>query len=298
MRVLSALSIGLFLAVTAASAQAETLVLGSINSDVRKHIERFTPLAQYLEDALAGDGITDVRISVLADSHTMARALRSGEVDLYFDSPLVAGHVARLSGAQPFLRRWKNEVSTYHSVIIVPTDSPIETLDDLHGATIGFQEPDSTSGFMLPAAMIRQSGIQLTELANTDQDAPETAAGFVFTGDDRNTVVWLARGQIDAGATDTEAFAWLDEAQPGRFRVLEQSIDVPRQVVVRRGGMDAQLSERIATILRDMVDTPGGRGTMERFHDTTKFDDFPNGIEATFEPIYEVLDQLDMMGLI
>ena len=298
MRLFALMFFGLSLAVTAFSAKAETLVLGSVNDDVRKHIERLTPLALYLEDALADHGISDVRISVLPDSEAMSQALRDGEVDLYFDSPLVAGHVARLADAQPFLRRWKGGVATYHSVIIVPTDSTIETFDDLRGKIIGFQEPDSTSGFMLPAAMIRQNGIELTELTGVDQQAPDTTAGFVFTDDDRNTVLWLVRGQIDAGATDPQGFAWLEEAQPGRYRILERSIDVPRQVVIGRNDLDPDLSQQIATVLRGMVETPEGRDTMARFHDTTRFDDFPGGVEATFDPIYQLLDQLDAMGLI
>lgn len=37
---------------------------------------------------------------------------------------------------------------------------------------------------------------------------------------------------------------------------------------------------------------------METFNDTTRFDTFPNGINATFEPIYEMLEQLAGLGLI
>lgn len=281
-----------------ATAHAETLTLGSVNDDVRKHIERFTPLANYLEDALADHGITHVAISVLPDSEAMAVAMREGDVDLYFDSPMVAAHVARLADGEPLLRRWKNGISTYHSVIVVPTNSPIASLDDLAGRTVGFQEPDSTSGFMLPAAMMRQYGLQLRELESPEAAPAETEAGYVFTGDDRNTVLWLARGMIDAGATDPRGLEWLQEARPDAFRVLTRSIDVPRQVVVRRSGMAPELAESIVGILSSMVETQAGIDTMEAFNDTTRFDEFPDGVDATFDPIYHLLDQLSVMGLI
>lgn len=279
-------------------AQAETLMLGSINDDVRKHIEQFTPLADYLEEQLADQGITRVGISVLPTAQDMTDAMRVGDVDLYFDSPVVAAHVARQAGGEPFLRRWKNGVGEYHSIIIVPNNSSIRSLYDLEGVTIGFQGPSSTSGFMLPVALVRETGIPLRELEGTDDSPAGDEIGFVFTGDDRNTILWLAQGLIGAGATDPRGLAWLEDSQPGAFRSIARSADVPRQVVVRRGGMDAALSARIEDVLRDMSDTSEGQRTMALFNDTTCFDDFPDGVEATFEPIYQLLDELNLMGVI
>lgn len=277
---------------------AETLVLGSVNDDIRRHMERFAPLAEYLQEALADDGITAVEIAVLPDSEMMAEAMRAGEVDLYFDSPLVAARVARLAGGEPFLRRWKNGVSEYHSIFVVPTDSPFQTIEDLGGAMVGFQEPDSTSGFMLPAAQLRSEGLALRNFSNLDGTPNDTEVGYVFTGDDRNTVAWLVRGRIDAGATDPRGLEWLQEARPGEYRVLARSISVPRHVVIRRGGLDPVLANRISAVLEDMVNSPDGIETMDAFNDTTRFDRFPLGVEATFGPIYDQLDLLAELGLI
>lgn len=277
---------------------AETLVLGSVNDDIRQHMERFAPLAEYLEEALADVGITDVDIAVLSDSEAMAEAMRAGEVDLYFDSPLVAARVARLAGGEPFLRRWKNGVSEYHSIFVVPTDSPFQTIEDLGGVIVGFQEPDSTSGFMLPAAQLRSEGLTLRNFSNLDGTPAENEVGYLFTGDDRNTVAWLVRGRIDAGATDPRGLEWLQEARPGEYRVLARSISVPRQVVIRRGGLDPVLVSRISVVLEDMVNSPEGVETMDAFNNTTRFDPFPLGVEATFGPIYEQLGLLAELGLI
>lgn len=243
-------------------------------------------------------GITEVRISVLPDTAAMASAMRRGDVDLFFDSPLVAANVARLSDGKPFLRRWKKGVSEYHSVLVVPTESPVQSIDDLKGMVVGFQEPDSTSGFMLPVAMLKAAGLEVRELADKEDEVADSEVGYVFTGDDRNTVIWLARGSIDVGATDPRGFDWLQESRPDQYRVIARSIDVPRQVVVQRGDLDPALASRISVVLQDMVNSPEGVETMETFNDTTRFDTFPNGINATFEPIYEMLEQLAGLGLI
>lgn len=277
---------------SATAGHAETLTLGSVNDNIRKHIERFTPLAQYLERELADAGITAVEISVLPDSEAMAEALRQGDVDLYFDSPLVATRVAQMADAVPFLRRWKNGEATYHSVIVVPADSDMQTIDDLRGSVIGFQEPDSTSGYLLPLAMLLDADLLLQHLHQDHEQPAEHAVGYLFTGDDRNTALGLVRGTLDAGATDNQGFESLQTAQPDRFRALARSIEVPRQVVVRSGALDETLASVIADTLRSMEESAEGVQVMASFHDTTHFDDFPDGVEATFAPIQSILAQI------
>ncbi|MCV6594922.1 MAG: phosphate/phosphite/phosphonate ABC transporter substrate-binding protein [Silicimonas sp.] len=277
---------------------AETLVLGSVNDNVRKHIDRMTPMAHYLEKHLAPAGVTDVQIKISTTSEDMAKALRAGTVDLYFDSPLVAARVARASGATPFLRRWKRGVASYHALIIVPAESEIQTLSDLAGRRIGFQEPDSTSGFLLPADMILGAALPLARLGDRSDSPADGQVGYVFTGDDKNTLLWLTRGWIDAGATDPRNWETLQEARPGAFRAIAQSIEVPRQVVIRRAGLDAGLLDEIATVLMAMGDRPEAAKVLKKFHKTTRFDKFPRGVDATFAPIHELLDRLDAAGTV
>lgn len=281
----------------AGSVQAETLVLGSVSHDVRKQVERLTPLSNYLEHHLADHGITAVEISVLPSSYAMVHAMRDGEVDLFFDSPLVAGRVARLADAVPFLRRWKEGVGEYHSMLIVPTDSAVQSVADLEDATIGFENKDSTSGFLLPARMIRNAGLPLIDLDSTQDQPPVGSVGYVFTGDDRNSVYLLARGHIAAAATDPRGMQWLEEAQPGAFRVIARSITVPRNIVVRRGDMDEALVARMSDILTAMNTSYQGAAALTAFANTTAFDAFPDGVEATFEPINRALDDLSNMNL-
>ncbi|MEM8571986.1 MAG: phosphate/phosphite/phosphonate ABC transporter substrate-binding protein [Pseudomonadota bacterium] len=276
---------------------AEVLVLGSVNQDIRKHLNRFAPLAAYLEEALAPHGVTSVETSVFSNSGEMATAMREGKVDLYFDSPLVAASVARRAGAEPFLRRWKSGVAEYHSVLVVKAESRFRTVEDLQGVTIGFQEPDSTSGFLLPAALLTEAGLKLKEKQKPWTPQGDGAVNYVFTGDDINTVAWLARGLIDVGATDPRGLAWLEEVQPGAYRVLARTVDVPRQVVIRRGDLDPALTEAISVVLQDMVNSGEGIATMAQFNKTTRFDPFPQGVEATFDPIYQKLDLLETLGL-
>lgn len=277
---------------------ADELVLGSVNDNIRKHVDRFTPLAAHLQDALADAGVDKVRIVVLPTSAQMVDALYKAEVDLYFDSPLVAAHVARQAGAVPFLRRWKRGSATYHSVVIVRDDSDLRTIADLRGHKIGFQEPDSTSGFMLPMGLLLSAGMNPVELRSRDQPVQPDQVGYLFTNDDKNTTLWLARGWIDAAGTDPRGVEILERAHPGEFRVLAQSVDVPRQIVVARGGLSPELTDRLRTELHALEHSEEGAAILHHFHKTTRFDDFPEGVEETFTPIHDLLDDLTDAGFL
>ncbi|MGI9437530.1 MAG: phosphate/phosphite/phosphonate ABC transporter substrate-binding protein [Geminicoccaceae bacterium] len=279
-------------------ASARTLVLGSVSNNIKKHLARFQPLVEYLQAELSADGITDIQIAVLPSSDAMADALRDKRVDIFFDSPLVAAKVARSSDSEPFLRRWKHGIGSYHSLIMVRAESDIHTIEDLAGKRIAFQAPDSTSGFMLPAGMLRRKGMTLRELPSRAARPDDNEVGYIFTKDDKNTLAWFYKGWVDAAATDPESYEDLARIKPGAFRVIARSIEVPRQVVVRRRGVDPALAARIEAVLTAMEGTEHGRDVMQHFSMTTRFDRFPDGVDATFDPIYQLLDQLEAEGVI
>ncbi len=279
------------------AAGAEVLVLGSVSGNIKKHIARFEPLAAYLAEELADDGITAVDIAVLTSSKEMITAMREERIQLFFDSPLVATGVADAAGGQPFMRRWKDGVASYHSVIIASQNSEIQTIEDLVDHRIGFQEPDSTSGFLLPVALLSRAELDVEQLRSRDSNPTAGTIGYVFTRDDKNTVSWLHRGWVDAAATDPSSFAELDAALPGQYRVIARSIEVPRQVVIRSAGLSAALQTRLAKIMAEMHLSENGRAALAQFNDTDRFDDFPDGMTETFDPIRAVLSELSALDL-
>lgn len=70
----SALLACIFLAAPAMTS-AETLTLGSVSDNVKKHLARFEPLAAYLSNELGDDGITKVDVKVMSSSDEMITAI-------------------------------------------------------------------------------------------------------------------------------------------------------------------------------------------------------------------------------
>jgi ABC-type phosphate/phosphonate transport system substrate-binding protein len=63
----------------------------------------------------------------------------------------------------------------------------------------------------------------------------------------------------------------------------------PRQVVVIRAGLEDGLVAAIVNVLTTMHETEAGRAALEPFQ-TTKFDEFPQGIEAATARMREMMD--------
>src|SRR5688572_238657 len=126
---------------TAAPQTAEKLfTLADISDEPAETIELFQPVADYLAAGLAEFGYTGGQVKAAADLDMMSQWMKAGEVDLYFDSVYPVMIISDTAGAKPLLRRWKDGVEEYHTVIFARADSSIKTLDDLKGHLIALED--------------------------------------------------------------------------------------------------------------------------------------------------------------
>lgn len=273
-------------------AQDGELVIGVIGNNVSKKTKRYSPLANYLQQHLSDVGVRSVRTHIVTTSEEMAKVMKEGKAHLFFDSPLVSAKIAKRSKAKPVLRRWKKGMADYGSVIVVPAKSKIRRVKDLRGKRIAFQDRDSTSGFMLPANDILSAGLTMVEKNRPQDPYDMDKVNYYFTGSDRHTATWLAKGWVEAAGTDTPTFEKLKKARPGAFRVIARSIRVPRNVVLVSSHVSSDINEAIVSVLMDMDKSEQGQEILKNFKKTKKMDAFPNGVEATFTPIYAMIDRL------
>jgi phosphonate transport system substrate-binding protein len=273
-RSIAAAAICLALALLAPSVAAETLTLGTIDDEVKKTHKRFQALADYLEPRLAGSGVGAVDASIVITSEDMIGSLRSGEIDVYLDSPLIMALIAREAEIRPFLRRWKDGVAEYHSVLFARRDSGLAALDDLLGRVIAFEEPTSTSGYLLPKTMLVERGYRLVEVEDASAAVPADAIGYLFSDDDNNTAFWVQKGKVAAGALDSSNFAELDEKRPGEVTALARSESLTRQLVAHRRDLAPAIVAALGDALLAMHGSEEGSKVLAAFK-TARFDAFP-----------------------
>lgn len=267
------LAIWTWIAASPACAEGRTLVIGSISPRPASEIREWLPFAQHLAGRLAADGISKGDVEVTQTAEQMAGLLRSGAVDLYFDSPLISLVVSDLAGSRLFLRGWKGGVADYRSVIFVRADSGIEDIDGLKGKMIAFEKLTSSTGYLLPWLLIAER--RLVMVAGQNSAVTADRIGFTFSGDDDTTISWVLRRQVAAGASSDTDLAKISEDRRKHLKAIASSPPIPRQVVSHSAMLPPALAARIRDELIAMATRETGRKVLEGFNRTTKFDDIP-----------------------
>ena len=212
----------------------------------------------------------------------MIQWIKEGEVDLYFDSPYPVLVISEQTGAQPLLRRLRFGVSEYHSVFFVRADSPIQSLTELKGQIVAFEETFSTSGYMLPLAYLIKEGFNPVEKTDPEAVVNPDEVGYAFSTADDTTIQWVISGVVPAGVIDNTTFQRLPEETQAELRIIASTEDVPRQMVLVRPGLDEALVEAITKELLAMDENEEGAAALEAFQ-TTAFEEFPQGYAAAME---------------
>ncbi len=101
--------------------------------------------------------------------------------------------------------------SGYHSVMVTRVDSGIETLDDMAGKHLGFADPNSTSGYLIPSVALPAQGYVVEDFFG------ETS----FSGGHEQNVLAVLNGDVDAGVTWTSGVGeWEDGYTSGNLRKM------------------------------------------------------------------------------
>jgi phosphonate transport system substrate-binding protein len=275
---------------TPTAAPEGVITIGDISDDPSEVIEETQPLADYVAARLGEFGVGVGEVRVAPDIETMTEWVESGEVDLYFDSPYPALLVSEGAGAEPILRRWKDGVEEYDSVIFALAESDTEALEDLQGHLIAFDEPYSTSGYMLPLAYMVEAGLNAVEKPDTDAETADDEVGYVFSYDDENSIQWVISGLVSAAVVDNGTFAEIPEETREQLTVIAETEPLPRQVVVVSPTLGAEERAAIHDILMGMDETEGGQAVLEAFDETAQFDEFPGGTEEALERMRELYE--------
>jgi len=254
-------------------AVARPLTVATIGENAADEIKKFWPFPRYLAKELQSAGIDEGKVVIAKDMAQMAAFLREGKVDLYIDSPFPAIAVSQLSGAKFLARRWKKGVGEYHSAIFTRKDSGINRLEDLKGKFIAFEEPYSSSGYFLPKMSLVQAGVKLANKKAATDPVGADEVGYLFTADDTNTMWWVVKGKVAAGAMDNQSYTNEAKGDIDQLKILHKTMSIPRQIVSYRGDLAESLAGAIKQALLRMDQSADGKKILQEFERTTKFDD-------------------------
>ena len=274
------------------SAIGRTLVIGHISDTPGETIKIINPFAEYLASQLGDLGIDRGKVLVVDSISEMANKMRNQEIDMYIDSPFPVIAVSRLAEATIILRRWKKGMAEYNSKFVVAMDSPIQSMIDLQGKMIAFEDPASTSGYFLPKAALLAAGLKPKEHIDKTAKVSGDEVGFTFSLNKNNTLLWVASGLVAAGAVGTHELEEFEAKNPHILRVIHETQSVPRNVVSLRKGLEETLGKRIREVLLAMETSEQGQTVLKRYEKTVRFDEIPGGVVEAMAPFQQLTAEM------
>ncbi|NGO49623.1 phosphonate ABC transporter substrate-binding protein [Allomesorhizobium camelthorni] len=184
-------------AMSVGAAQAEDLkefrigILGGENEADR--LRNFQCMIDKLPGAL---GVEKVSLFPAADYDGVVQGLLGGTLDY---AELGASAYAKVyledaKAVEPILTTVQTDGSTgYYSIMVARKDSGIAKLEDMKGKKLGFADPDSTSGYLVPAVTL--------PVALGGTPVKDYFGETGFGGGHENLVLEVLKGTFDAGTT-------------------------------------------------------------------------------------------------
>ena len=150
--------------------------------------DRYAPFMDYLSKQLGAL----VKLRLANDYAAVIEGQRAGNIQIAYYGP-ASYSKAYLTGVktEPFVTTRNNDGAIgYYSVIYVRADSSYNDIHDLKGKTIGFVDPNSTSGYNAPRFYLHK----------IDIDVDSFFVKSIITGSHENGVIALAKGTVDCAA--------------------------------------------------------------------------------------------------
>lgn len=230
----------------AGSGAQEPLRVGLVPNQSPEKVEaEYQPLGEYLSEELG----TEVELSVPASYNAVVEAMASGELDLAYFGGLTYAQARERAEVHPIVTEVnpRTHDTTYRSVIIVPSDSPVREVSELRGEDFAFGSVSSTSGSLYPAIMLAEAGIDYrTDLGET-----------TYTGGHDATAQAVAGGRVAAGGIEDRILYRLEEegaVEEGSVRVIEESDPIQGYPWVVRDDLPDDLESAIADAYLSMED--------------------------------------------
>jgi phosphonate transport system substrate-binding protein len=141
------------------------------------------------------------------------------------------------------------------SQIVVPEDSPIQTLQDLNGKDVGFVTPDGFTGYWLPYDALLRAKVNVN---------------VVFTGNQEASSAQLRVSKIAAAGVNSSVMARYARRESFAYRALWTSEIYQDLCIMAYSKVPADKVAAVRAALINMVTDPEGRRVLEAGADLLK----------------------------
>ncbi len=214
-------------------------------------LESYSPFIEYVEEKL-NRPVELVQRRTYLEINDL---IEHGEVDVAFvcTSAYVEGHDT--FGMELLAAPQVDGKVVYNSMLIVPADSPAQSMKDLRGKVFAFTDPISLSGRVYPTSMVRDLGFTPEEFFSR----------VFFTYSHDEAIRAVASKVADGAAVDSLVLQFAlarDPALKDKIRVIHVSPDFGIPPVVVSPFTRPQVRMEIQSLLLNMSADPNARDAL------------------------------------
>jgi phosphonate transport system substrate-binding protein len=229
-------------------------ILGGENAQDR--ITKNECYRKAIEDAVG----VPVKLFTPADYDGVIQGLLGGTLDMAWLGPSAYAKIVLTDPKAVDLKLITQNVdgsTGYYSIGFTRKDTGIKSIEDAKGKTFAFGEPNSTSGYLVPASELTA---KYGDLKKFFKDVP-------FSGGHEQTIVGVANGTYDAGVSWADGLGnWEDGYTSGAFHKaaaaglvdmnnlveIWRSAVIPNGPFVVRAALPADVKDKITAATADI----------------------------------------------
>lgn len=251
------------------------------SADTQKILASGRPLADLLEKETG----FKINTTVLTGYAPLVEAMGANKVDVGWLAPLSYAVAHKAHGAEAILATMRQGSKTYVSEFIVRADSGITKLDDLRGKRFAFVDSLSASGFLYPAATIKEK---------FGTDADKFFSQVTNAGGHDKVVIAVYNQQVDGGATfgnsnpampETAARTIVTGTIPDVLQKvikIAETDPIPNDTVSVRKGLSKEVTEKVRSGLLKIAASEEGKKLLRSLYN---IDGLAAASDADYAPL-------------
>lgn len=180
----------------------------------------------------------------------VVEAMCSGAADIAWYGPVTYLQARSRGCAELLALAVRHNESVYYSGIFARKEAAIDSIKDIKGKRIALGDPNSTSSFNVPVAMMLANGIH----------PARDAASVNLAGSHANVLKALAEGLVDVGGASFDSFEKAVNAKaidPSVIKVVARSAPIPYPPLAIHPKVSDSVKTRLRQAFNDIHTLPG-----------------------------------------
>lgn len=224
--------------------------IGKVSTNPKKQNELIQPMANYMATQLGFSGGGALFTKSIDE---MLLAFSENKVDLFTGSAYEAAVLVESGLGNAIATKIKQGEEDYRSIIVTRRDSGIDSIEQLVGNIIAFEDESSTSAYIVPRMILEKNGLRLA--IGKEKPDNNQLIHYRFSESEQNSSAWLYRNIVDAIAisdSDWNNSQTIPEYLKQEFQIIHSSASIPRAIEVVRSNLSVKVKQSIQNVLFNM----------------------------------------------